>query len=114
MRKLILEQRKRIDGRGLAEIRPISCEVGILPRTHGSALFTRGETQVLAVVTFGTSEDEQKINSLMGETYKSFMLHYNFPPFSVGEVSPLEVPEPEGDRPRSLGRKSDPADSSFR
>ncbi|RPJ04623.1 MAG: polyribonucleotide nucleotidyltransferase, partial [Deltaproteobacteria bacterium] len=91
-RRLILDRRARIDGRGLAEIRPISCEVGILPRTHGSALFTRGETQVLAVVTFGTSEDEQKINSLMGETYKSFMLHYNFPPFSVGEVSPLRSP----------------------
>ncbi|MEI9478358.1 MAG: polyribonucleotide nucleotidyltransferase, partial [Deltaproteobacteria bacterium] len=69
-----------------------SCEVGILPRTHGSALFTRGETQVLAVVTFGTSEDEQKINSLTGEIYKSFMLHYNFPPFCVGEVSPLRSP----------------------
>jgi polyribonucleotide nucleotidyltransferase len=91
-RKWILEKRKRIDGRALPEIRPISCEVGILPRTHGSALFTRGETQVLAVVTFGTSEDEQKINSLMGETYKSFMLHYNFPPFSTGEVSPLRSP----------------------
>ncbi len=92
VRKLIIEERKRIDGRGLTEIRPISCEVGILPRTHGSALFTRGETQVLAVVTFGTSEDEQKINSLTGETYKSFMLHYNFPPFCVGEVSPLRAP----------------------
>jgi polyribonucleotide nucleotidyltransferase len=92
IRRIILDRRSRIDGRGLAEIRPISCEVGILPRTHGSALFTRGETQVLAVVTFGTSEDEQKINSLMGETYKSFMLHYNFPPFSVGEVSPLRSP----------------------
>lgn len=92
VRKLILERKQRIDGRGLSEIRPISCEVGILPRTHGSALFTRGETQVLAVVTFGTSEDEQKINSLTGETYKSFMLHYNFPPFSVGEVSPLRSP----------------------
>jgi polyribonucleotide nucleotidyltransferase len=92
VRKLILERKERIDGRGLSEIRPISCEVGILPRTHGSALFTRGETQVLAVVTFGTSEDEQKINSLSGETYKSFMLHYNFPPFSVGEVSPLRSP----------------------
>jgi polyribonucleotide nucleotidyltransferase len=92
VRKLILDQKKRIDGRALSEIRPISCEVGILPRTHGSALFTRGETQVLAVVTFGTSEDEQKINSLTGETYKSFMLHYNFPPFSVGEVSPLRAP----------------------
>jgi polyribonucleotide nucleotidyltransferase len=92
VRMLILEEKKRIDGRSLSEIRPISCEVGILPRTHGSALFTRGETQVLAVVTFGTSEDEQKINSLTGETYKSFMLHYNFPPFSVGEVSPLRSP----------------------
>ena len=92
VRRLILEEKKRIDGRNLSEIRPISCEVGILPRTHGSALFTRGETQVLAVVTFGTSEDEQKINSLTGETYKSFMLHYNFPPFSVGEVSPLRSP----------------------
>jgi polyribonucleotide nucleotidyltransferase len=92
VRRLILDDKKRIDGRSLSEIRPISCEVGILPRTHGSALFTRGETQVLAVVTFGTSEDEQKINSLTGETYKSFMLHYNFPPFSVGEVSPLRAP----------------------
>jgi len=92
VRKLILEKKQRVDGRMLSEIRPITCEVGILPRTHGSALFTRGETQVLAVVTFGTSEDEQKINSLTGETYKSFMLHYNFPPFSTGEVSPLRSP----------------------
>jgi polyribonucleotide nucleotidyltransferase len=92
VRKSILEKKQRIDGRKLSEIRQISCEVGILPRTHGSALFTRGETQVLAVVTFGTSEDEQKINSLTGETYKSFMLHYNFPPFSTGEVSPLRSP----------------------
>jgi len=92
IRKLILEKKQRIDGRSLSEIRPISCEVGILPRTHGSALFTRGETQVLAVVTFGTSEDEQKINSLTGEIYKSFMLHYNFPPFCTGEVSPLRSP----------------------
>lgn len=92
VRRIILEQKKRIDGRSLSEIRPISCEIGILPRTHGSALFTRGETQVLAVVTFGTSEDEQKINSLTGETYKSFMLHYNFPPFCTGEISPLRSP----------------------
>ena len=92
VRKFIIENKKRIDGRTLSEIRPISCEVGILPRTHGSALFTRGETQVLAVVTFGTSEDEQKINSLTGEIYKSFMLHYNFPPFCTGEVSPLRSP----------------------
>lgn len=92
VRNLILKSKQRIDGRGLNEIRPISCEVGILPRTHGSALFTRGETQVLAVVTFGTSEDEQKIESLLGETYKSFMLHYNFPPFCTGEVAPLRPP----------------------
>ena len=92
VRKLISEKKQRIDGRRLSEIRPITCEAGILPRTHGSALFTRGETQVLAVVTFGTSEDEQKINSLTGETYKSFMLHYNFPPFCTGEVSPLRSP----------------------
>ena len=91
-RGLILETKRRVDGRGFSDIRDISCEVGILPRTHGSALFTRGETQVLAVVTFGTSEDEQKINSLTGEIYKSFMLHYNFPPFCVGEVSPLRSP----------------------
>ncbi len=91
-RRLILETKKRIDGRSFSDIRDISCEVGILPRTHGSALFTRGETQVLAVVTFGTSEDEQKINSLTGEIYKSFMLHYNFPPFCVGEASPLRSP----------------------
>jgi len=92
VRNLIIEKKQRIDGRGLSEIRPITCEVGILPRTHGSALFTRGETQVLAVVTFGTSEDEQKIDSLTGETYKSFMLHYNFPPFCTGEVAPLRPP----------------------
>ncbi len=92
VRNLILKNKQRIDGRALNEIRPISCEVGILPRTHGSALFTRGETQVLAVVTFGTSEDEQKIDSLLGETYKSFMLHYNFPPFCTGEVAPLRPP----------------------
>ncbi len=92
VRQWMLEKKQRIDGRRLSEIRPITCEVGILPRTHGSALFTRGETQVLAVVTFGTSEDEQKINSLTGETYKSFMLHYNFPPFSTGEVAPLRSP----------------------
>jgi polyribonucleotide nucleotidyltransferase len=91
-RRLILERKRRIDGRGFVEIRPISCEVAILPRTHGSALFTRGETQVLAVTTFGTSEDEQKIDSLSGEVYKSFMLHYNFPPFCVGEVSMLRAP----------------------
>ena len=81
-------QGKRIDGRGSEDIRNINCAVGVLPRTHGSAVFTRGETQALAVTTFGTADDEQKIESLHeGETYKSFMLHYNFPPYSVGEVS---------------------------
>ncbi|TLY21811.1 MAG: polyribonucleotide nucleotidyltransferase [Nitrospirae bacterium] len=92
VRKMILERGKRADGRGPADIRPITCEVGILPRAHGSALFTRGETQALAVVTLGTSEDEQRIDALEGEYYRSFMLHYNFPPFSVGEARPLRSP----------------------
>src|SRR5207247_768353 len=90
--KKILEHGKRADGRGPADIRPITCEVGILPRAHGSALFTRGETQALAVVTLGTSDDEQKIDALEGEYYRNFMLHYNFPPFSVGEARPLRSP----------------------
>src|SRR5206468_6614540 len=93
VRKMILESGKRADGRGPADIRPITCEAGILPRTHGSALFTRGETQALAVVTLGTSEDEQRIDALEGEYYRSFMLHYNFPPFSVGEARPLRSPK---------------------
>jgi polyribonucleotide nucleotidyltransferase len=93
MRSSFLEKGVRIDGRSAGDIRPITCEVGVLPRTHGSALFTRGETQALAVTTFGTSEDEQKVEALLGgESYKSFMLHYNFPPFSVGEVRPLRAP----------------------
>jgi polyribonucleotide nucleotidyltransferase len=92
VRGLIVEQKRRIDGRGLADIRPISCEVEVLPRTHGSALFTRGETQALVVATLGTSSDEQRIDALVGETYKKFMLHYNFPPFSVGEVKFLRGP----------------------
>ena len=92
VRNMILREKRRIDGRGLKDIRPIDCGVAVLPRTHGSALFTRGETQVLAVTTLGTSSDEQKIDSLIGETYKTFMLHYNFPPFSVGEVKPLRGP----------------------
>jgi len=92
VRRMIVKEKKRIDGRKFNEVRPISCEVGILPRTHGSALFTRGETQVLAVATLGTSSDEQRIDSLIGETFKSFMLHYNFPPFSVGEARMLRGP----------------------
>ncbi len=92
VRKMIIENGKRADGRGPADIRPITCEAGILPRAHGSALFTRGETQALAVVTLGTSEDEQKIDALEGEYYRTFLLHYNFPPFSVGEARPLRSP----------------------
>ena len=89
---MIIEEGIRADGRKPDEIRHITSRVGILPRTHGSALFVRGETQALAVVTLGTSDDEQRIDSLDGESHKSFMLHYNFPPFSVGEVKPLRSP----------------------
>jgi len=82
----ILNNKNRIDGRGLADVRPIECEVGILPRAHGSALFTRGETQAIVTTTLGTSDDEQRIESLEGLQRERFMLHYNFPPFSVGET----------------------------
>ena len=92
VRGMILNEDKRADGRSHNMIRAISSELGILPRTHGSALFIRGETQCLAVVTLGTSDDEQRIDSLDGESFKTFMLHYNFPPFSVGEVKPLRSP----------------------
>jgi polyribonucleotide nucleotidyltransferase len=92
VRELILEKKKRIDGRGLKDIRPISCEVGVLPCTHGSALFTRGETQALVTLTLGTAHDEQRIEGLTGEEHKRFLLHYNFPPFSVGEVRFLRGP----------------------
>jgi polyribonucleotide nucleotidyltransferase len=92
VRKQILDHNTRIDGRGVDELRPISCEISVLPRAHGSALFTKGETQSLCTVTLGTGVDEQKIDELIGESYKSFMVHYNFPPFSVGEVSPLRAP----------------------
>ena len=86
VRTKILKNKKRIDGRGLSDVRPIKCEVGILPRAHGSALFTRGETQALVTITLGTTEDEQRVESLEGLKRKRFMLHYNFPPFSVGET----------------------------
>ncbi len=92
VRGVILEQDRRIDDRSSTEIRPLSAQVQVLPRTHGSALFTRGETQVLATVTLGTSSDEQKIDALLGERFKKFMLHYNFPPFSTGEVKFLRGP----------------------
>jgi polyribonucleotide nucleotidyltransferase len=92
VRKKILEENIRIDGRDFREVRPITCEVSVLPRTHGSSLFTRGQTQSLAVTTLGTGEDEQMIEALEGEKYKSFMLHYSFPPFSVGETGPVRGP----------------------
>ena len=92
VRALILDKGQRPDARGFKEIRPITCEIGILPRTHGSALFTRGETQSLGVTTLGSGKDEQIVDSLEGEQYKRFMLHYNFPPFSTGEVKPNRGP----------------------
>lgn len=91
MRTQVLTKGERVDGRGLDVVRPITIEAGLLPRTHGSALFTRGETQALVTVTLGTADDEQRIDSIdvAGETTKSFMLHYNFPPYSTGEVKPI-------------------------
>jgi polyribonucleotide nucleotidyltransferase len=92
LRDEAIEQGRRLDGRAFDEIRSIWIEVGVLPRTHGSAVFTRGETQALVTCTLGTAEDAQKIESFEGEAWKSFMLHYNFPPFSVGEVAFLRGP----------------------
>jgi polyribonucleotide nucleotidyltransferase len=92
MRRNILERGVRIDGRKDSEIRPITCEVGLLPRVHGSGLFTRGETQAVVTTTLGTRSDEQIIDDLLGERSKSFMLHYNFPPYSVGEVRMMRGP----------------------
>lgn len=86
VRDMILRENRRVDGRGPDDIRDISCEVQVMPETHGSALFTRGETQSLVVVTLGTSQDEKRIDALSGESWKKFLLHYNFPPYSVGEV----------------------------
>ncbi|MDO9572948.1 MAG: polyribonucleotide nucleotidyltransferase [Candidatus Omnitrophota bacterium] len=92
VRRMILHENVRIDGRSFTQIRPISCEVSVLPRTHGSSLFTRGQTQSLAITTLGTGEDEQLVEALEGEKKKSFMLHYNFPSFSVGETKPVRGP----------------------
>jgi polyribonucleotide nucleotidyltransferase len=92
MRTMILEEDRRLDGRGLRDIRQITCEVGVLTRNHGSALFTRGETQSLTSLTLGTKMDEQIIDGLLPESTKTFMLHYNFPPFSVGEVGRMTGP----------------------
>jgi len=92
MRNAVLDTKKRVDGRDLTTVRPIAAEVGILPRTHGSALFTRGETQALCVCTLGTAEDEQFVDSLEGTGKQTFMLHYNFPPYSVGETGRMGSP----------------------
>jgi polyribonucleotide nucleotidyltransferase len=92
MRNALLDTKKRVDGRDLTTVRPIVAEVGILPRTHGSALFTRGETQALCIATLGTAEDEQFVDSLEGTGKQTFMLHYNFPPYSVGETGRMGAP----------------------
>jgi len=92
LREKILKDKSRIDGRPYDEVRAITCDVGLLPRTHGSALFTRGETQSLAVITLGTSSDEQRLDWIGGEEFRSFLLHYNFPPYSVGEARMLRGP----------------------
>ncbi|MBY0280603.1 MAG: polyribonucleotide nucleotidyltransferase [Alphaproteobacteria bacterium] len=92
LRGNVIDHEKRVDGRGLTDIRPIVCEAGFLPRTHGSALFTRGETQALVVTTLGTGQDEQMIDALEGEYRERFLLHYNFPPYSVGEVGRMAGP----------------------
>ncbi len=92
VRRLVLEENRRTDGRQLDEVREITCEVGVLPRTHGSAIFTRGQTQALVVTTLGTTMDEQRIEDLEGQSWKTFMLHYNFPSYSVGEARPYRGP----------------------
>ena len=105
MRDAILTQGKRVDGRGVTEIRPISGEVALLPYAHGSALFTRGQTQALCVTTLGTSGDEDVQRGLGGESRHSFFLHYNFPPFSTGEVKRMMGARAAGNRSRCLGTK---------
>ena len=92
VRRFIIENKVRTDGRKYTDIRAITCETGVLPRVHGSSLFTRGQTQSIGVVTLGTTRDEQFIDSIDGNLRKSFMLHYNFPPFSVGEIKPMRGP----------------------
>ncbi|MCL5673649.1 MAG: polyribonucleotide nucleotidyltransferase [Deltaproteobacteria bacterium] len=106
LRNLILDEGKRIDGRGLKDIRPITCSIGEIPMAHGSAVFTRGETQALVVTTLGTKFDEQIIDAPEKESFKRFMIHYNFPPFSVGEVAPLRGPGRREIGHGSLGEKA--------
>jgi polyribonucleotide nucleotidyltransferase len=92
VRKMMLEDGRRIDGRSFTEVRPIECMVGVLPRVHGSALFTRGETQAMVLTTLGTETDEQRIDTIYGNVFRNFILHYNFPPYSVGEVKKIGGP----------------------
>jgi polyribonucleotide nucleotidyltransferase len=106
LREEVLTHGVRLDGRKFDEVRPIWIELGVLPRTHGSAVFTRGETQALVTCTLGTADDAQKIESFEGETWKSFMLHYNFPPFSVGEVAFLRGPGRRGVGHGALAERS--------
>lgn len=106
IRNMILHENRRSDGRSNTEIRPISSEVGILPRAHGSALFTRGETQALAALTLGTSSDEQRLDYVSGEELRTFILHYNFPPYCVGEAKPLRNPGRREIGHGALARKS--------
>ena len=114
LREEVLTHGVRLDGRKFDEVRPIWIETGVLPRTHGSAVFTRGETQALVTCTLGTADDAQKIESFEGETWKSFMLHYNFPPFSVGEVGRMSRPRPPRNRPRRAGGTLADADDAGR
>ncbi len=108
----ILDTKSRIDGRDLVTVRPIVAEVGLLPRTHGSALFTRGETQAIVVATLGTGEDEQYVDSLTGMYKENFMLHYNFPPYSVGETGRMGSPGSPRDRPRQACLAGNPSDAA--
>ena len=111
VRELILDG-KRPDGRGPKDLRSIKCEVGLLPRAHGSALFQRGETQALVTTVLGTGADEQRVDGIMDEYSKKFMLDYNMPSFAVGEVRPIRGPGPPRDRARCPGRalgRADPA-----
>ena len=106
LRNMIIQKKKRIDGRSSIDIRPISAEVGVLPRAHGSALFNRGETQALVALTLGTSSDEQRMDYIGGEEMRSFLLHYNFPPYCVGEAKPLRSPGRREIGHGALARKS--------
>jgi len=119
VRRMVLDEGRRIDGRPFNEVRPIECMVGVLPRVHGSALFTRGETQALVLTTLGTEMDSQKIETILGDSYRKFILHYNFPPYSVGEAKRLGGPGRREIGHGALARRAllpvvpDPADFQY-